>query len=43
MRDDLAFYKEQGFIEGQITADAVVDDSFATEVVRQLGRYRKRR
>jgi len=43
MRDDLAFYKEQGFIEGQITADQVVDDSFATEVVRQLGRYRKRR
>jgi NitT/TauT family transport system substrate-binding protein len=43
MRDDLAFYKEQGFIEGQIAAEQVVDDSFATEVVRQLGRYRKRR
>jgi NitT/TauT family transport system substrate-binding protein len=43
MRDDLAFYKEQGFIEGAITAEQVVDDSFATEVVRQLGRYRKRR
>lgn len=43
MRDDLAFYKEQGFIEGSITSEQVVDDSFASDVVRQLGRYRKRR
>lgn len=43
MRDDLAFYKSQGFIEGQISSEQVVDDSFATDVVRQLGRYRKRR
>lgn len=42
MRNDLAFYKQQGFIEGEITADAVVDDSFPTEVMRRLGRYRKR-
>jgi NitT/TauT family transport system substrate-binding protein len=43
MRDDLAFYKEQGFIEGSITADQVVDDSFATQVIRQLGTYKRRK
>lgn len=43
MRDDLAFYKTEGFIEGTISCEQVVDDSFATEVVRQLGRYRKKR
>jgi NitT/TauT family transport system substrate-binding protein len=43
MREDLAFYKSQGFIEGTITTDRVVDDSLATEAVRQLGPYRRKR
>lgn len=42
MREDLAFYKSQGFIEGAITTDAVVDDSLATEAVNQLGPYKRK-
>jgi NitT/TauT family transport system substrate-binding protein len=39
MRDDLAFYKAQGFIEGDISVEAVVDLSLAADVAHQLGAY----
>ena len=42
MREDLAFYKSQGFIEGAVTTEQIVDDSIATEAVRQLGPYRRK-
>ena len=36
---DLAFYREQGLIRGEVTIDAVVDHSFADAAVRELGAY----
>ncbi|MFL5094876.1 MAG: ABC transporter substrate-binding protein [Xanthobacteraceae bacterium] len=38
---DLAFYREQGLIRGEVTIDAVVDHSFADAAVKELGPYRK--
>jgi NitT/TauT family transport system substrate-binding protein len=39
MRSDLAFFKQTGLIEGNVTADQVVDDAFASEAVKALGPY----
>jgi NitT/TauT family transport system substrate-binding protein len=41
MQKDLDFYREQGLIQGTIKASDTVDLSFADEVVKQLGPYRK--
>jgi NitT/TauT family transport system substrate-binding protein len=41
LADDLAFYKEQGLIEGAVMLDQLVDQSFVEAVVRDLGPYRK--
>jgi len=38
---DLAFYREQGLIRGEVTIEAVVDHSFADAAVKELGPYRK--
>ena len=38
---DLAFYREQGLIRGDVTIDAVVDHSFADAALKELGPYRK--
>ncbi|MFL6934687.1 MAG: ABC transporter substrate-binding protein [Xanthobacteraceae bacterium] len=38
---DLAFYREQGLIRGEVTIDAVVDHSFADAALKELGPYRK--
>jgi NitT/TauT family transport system substrate-binding protein len=38
---DLAFYREQGLIRGEVTIDAVVDHSFADAALKDLGPYRK--
>lgn len=35
MREDLAWYKQQGFIEGQITSEQVVDTSLAADAVKR--------
>lgn len=43
MNADLAFYRSQGFIEGEIGAAQVVDVSLAADAVRQLGVYRPHR
>jgi NitT/TauT family transport system substrate-binding protein len=38
MRDDLAFYKSQGFVEGgDITVDRVVDTSLSTDATKLIG------
>ena len=37
MRDDLAFYQSQGFIEGPITVDQVVDTSLSAEATKTIG------
>lgn len=42
MREDLAFYQEQGFIEGPISADAVIDTSLAPEALKTIGVYRRK-
>lgn len=42
MREDLAFYKSQGFIEGTVTTEQIVDDSIASDAVRQIGPYRRK-
>jgi NitT/TauT family transport system substrate-binding protein len=38
---DLAFYREQGLIRGEVTIDAVVDHSFVEAALKELGPYRK--
>lgn len=43
MRKDLVFFKEQGFIEGKIEVEDVVDESFLNDAIRELGPYRRRR
>jgi NitT/TauT family transport system substrate-binding protein len=40
LRDDLAFFKAHGYIEGEVTTEGSVDTSFAAEALRQLGRYK---
>lgn len=42
MREDLAFYKGQGFIEGAIATDQVIDTSLSSEAVKTIGLYRRR-
>ena len=42
MRKDLQFFKDQGFIEGKVEVDDVIDTSFVDEAVKELGRYRRR-
>ncbi|MEA2757172.1 MAG: NitT/TauT family transport system substrate-binding protein [Aliidongia sp.] len=41
LADDLAFYKEQGLITGDIKAEQVVDNSFVDAAVKELGPYKK--
>jgi NitT/TauT family transport system substrate-binding protein len=41
LADDLAFYKEQGLITGDIKAEQVVDNSFVDATVKELGPYKK--
>lgn len=41
MQKDLDFYRQQGLIPGNIKAADTVDLSFADEVVKQLGPYRR--
>ncbi|MDB5796926.1 MAG: tauA [Paucimonas sp.] len=41
MRRDLQFYKDQGYIEGAVTVEQVVDSSFARAAVKELGPYKR--
>ena len=42
MRDDLVFYKSQGFIEGEISVAQVVDTSLSPEATKTIGIERRR-
>lgn len=42
LREDLAYFKKEGLIEGNVTADQVVDLSFVHDAVRALGPYKER-
>jgi len=41
LADDLQFYREQGLIKGDIKVDRLVDDSFVSAVLGEIGPYRK--
>jgi NitT/TauT family transport system substrate-binding protein len=41
LADDLAFYREQGLIAGEIDFNTLVDHSFVDAVVKELGPYGK--
>jgi NitT/TauT family transport system substrate-binding protein len=41
LADDLAFYKEQNLITGDIRAEQVVDHSFVEAALKELGPYKK--
>jgi len=43
LKKDLAFFKAAGFIEGDVTVDQAVDDSFVDAAVKTLGPYKPRR
>lgn len=40
LRNDLAFFKEQGEVKGNVTIEQVVDHSFAEAAVKELGPYK---
>jgi NitT/TauT family transport system substrate-binding protein len=42
LKNDLAFFKEQGEVKGNVTVDDVLDTSFATAAVKELGVYKKK-
>lgn len=43
MRDDLAFYKAQNLIEGNVDIDMAVDGGFLTDAIKSLPAYTKAR
>lgn len=43
LNKDLQFYREQGYLEGVIALEQVIDSSFAAEAVKQLGPYQARK
>jgi NitT/TauT family transport system substrate-binding protein len=40
LKNDFAFFHERGLVSGKVTVDQVIDNSFADETVRVLGKYR---
>ncbi len=40
LRKDLAFYKEQGYLEGDVSVEQVVDTSFVNTALKELGPYK---
>ena len=42
LHEDLTFFKQQGWIEGDVTPTQLVDTSYLDEVLKTLGTYRKR-
>lgn len=40
MRRDLQYFKDQGMIEGNIKVEDVVDESFVTAALAELGPYK---
>jgi NitT/TauT family transport system substrate-binding protein len=41
LKDDAAFYREQGLITGDIRVEDVVDDGFVDAAVKELGAYKR--
>lgn len=42
LKKDLQFYKDQGYLDGQITVEQVVDHSFVNAALKELGPYRRK-
>lgn len=42
LKKDLAFFREQGLIQGEVTVAQVLDHSFAEAAVKELGPYKPR-
>jgi NitT/TauT family transport system substrate-binding protein len=40
LKNDLAFFKQRGLVDGKVSVEQVIDPSFAAEAVRVLGPYR---
>jgi len=43
LNKDLQFYKDQGYVTGTVTVPQVVDTSFASAAVKELGPYRAKK
>lgn len=43
LKKDLQFYKDQGYLEGTITVEQVVDHSFVNAALKELGPYRSKK
>jgi len=41
LAEDLAFYREQGLITGDIKVEQVIDDSFVEAALKELGAYKR--
>ena len=41
LKTDLAFFKAQGLVTGNVTAESVVDSSFVDTAIKQIGAYRR--
>jgi NitT/TauT family transport system substrate-binding protein len=39
LKNDFEFFRERNLVSGRVTVDQVVDNSFADEAVRKLGKY----
>jgi NitT/TauT family transport system substrate-binding protein len=43
LKKDLKFYEDQGFLEGKVTVEQVVDESFVKAALQELGPYKPRK
>ncbi len=43
LKKDFQFYKDQGYLEGTITVEQVVDHSFVTAALKELGPYQPKK
>jgi len=42
LKEDLELFREQGLIQGNASADTLVDQSLRLQVVKELGPYKKK-
>jgi NitT/TauT family transport system substrate-binding protein len=42
LKKDVQFYRDQGYLEGAVTVEQVLDMSFANAAVKELGPYKRR-
>ena len=43
LKKDFDFYKEQGYLEGNVSVDQVVDQSFVEAALKQIGTYKPKK